>query len=176
MTSAEFNQHLETLGLKQAEAAALLRVTPRAVRRWQSGEQEIPGFVDALFDVWRQLHARKIPWGADMESILYGDDDQIDRHREHDEALVDLLRRVEARGGLAAPWRVNLKEHSATLGRMTVGFYKLASGGFSLANYRRSDREPDTYRDRPLIEEAVAAFSEAITKARTERPGQDWDA
>jgi hypothetical protein len=175
MTSAELNHHLEMLGLKQTDAAVLLRVTPRAVRRWQSGEQEIPGTVAELVKVWRQLDARKIPWGADLESIWYGDDDQIRRHQDHDKALAALLSRVEARGGPAAPWRVNLKERSATLGPVVVQFYKLLSCSFSLANYRRRDKEPDFNRDQPLIEDAVAAFSAAVSKARAERPEHEWD-
>jgi hypothetical protein len=175
MTDAEFSRNLEILGLRPGDAASLLRVTPRAVRRWRSGEQEIPATVVELLDAWRQLHARQIPWGADLESIWYGDDDQIRRHQEHDKALVALLHRVAARGGLSAPWRVNLKEHSATLGRMVVRFYKLRSGSFSLANYRRGDREPDPHRDQLLIEEAVVAFEAAVSNARKERPGQEWD-
>lgn len=175
MTNAEFAQHLEALSLKQKDAATLLRVTPRAVRRWQGGEQKIPGTVAELLRAWRQLDAAKIPWGADLESIWYGDDDQIRRHQDHALALAVLLSRVKARGGPPTPWSVNLKEHSATLGLMTVRFYKLLNDGFSLAHYRRSDMRPDPYRDQPLIEDAVAAFAAAVGKARTERPGQSWD-
>ncbi len=171
----EFNQNLEDLGLKQSDAAILLRVTPRAVRRWQNGEQVIPGTVAELVKVWRQLDAAKIPWGADLESIWYGDDDQIRRHQDHDKALAALLRRVESRGGLASPWRVNLKERSATLGPMVVRFYRLLSGSFSLANYRRGDREPNPHRDQSLIEDAVAAFAAAVGKVRAERPNGNWD-
>ena len=175
MTSAELTARLEVLGLKQSDAAALLRVTPRAVRRWQSGEQPIPGHVVELLNVWKQLHDRHIPWGAALEAIWFGDDDQICRHQDHDRALVALLDRVRARGGPSAPWRVNLKDHSATLGRMDVGFYKLSSGGFSLANYRRGDRDQDGERDRVLIEDAVAAFSEAVGEAKEQHPDRDWD-
>jgi hypothetical protein len=175
MTSAEFNHHLEILGLKQSDAAAFLRVTPRAVRRWQSGEQRIPATVVELVKAWRQLHAARIPWGADLESIWYGDDDQIRRHQDHALALAALLRRVQARGGPATPWRVKLKERSATLGPITVRFYKLLNDGFSLAHYRRGDMPPDPRRDQPLIEDAVAAFAAAVGKMRTERPGQSWD-
>ena len=176
MTSAEFNHHLEMLALKQGDAATLLRVTPRAVRRWQSGEQAVPGTVAELILVWRQLHSARLPWGADLESIWYGDDDQIPLYQEHDKALAALLRRVDARGGPTAPWRVNLKEHNATIGPMVVTFYKLLSRSFSLAHYRRRDREPDPYRDQSLIEDAVAAFAAAVAKARNERPDEEWDA
>jgi hypothetical protein len=175
MTNEEFNEHLRVLGLKQHDAATLLRVTARAVRRWQSGEQKVPGTVAELVTVWRQLHAANIPWGADLESIWYGDDDQIRRHQDHDKALAAVLRRVEERGGPAAPWRVNLKDYSAQLGPMVVQFYKLLSGSFSLASYRRADRAPDPYRDRALIEDAVAAFSAAVTKVRSHHPGDEWD-
>ena len=175
MRSEEFSRHLDALGLKQGDAAILLRVTPRAVRKWQVGEQRVPGTVAELVRVWRQLHAAKIPWGADLELIWYGDDDQIRRHQDHDKALGALLERVKARGGQAAPWRINLREHSAVLGKMTVRFYKLASGSFSLANYRRGDMPPDLRRDQPLIEDAVAAFAAAVGKAKAERPSQEWD-
>jgi hypothetical protein len=175
MNRDQFNRRLEALGLKQSDAAALLRVTPRAVRRWQGGEQAVPANIVELLDVWRQLHDRNIPWGAAMEAIWFGDDDQIRRHQDHDKALAAVLRRVEARGGPAAPWRVNLKERRATLGRMDVGFYKLESGGFSLANYRRGDRDQDGERDRTLIEDAVAAFAAAVSQARAERPTLAWD-
>jgi hypothetical protein len=58
---------------------------------------------------------------------------------------------------------------------MDVGFYKLESGGFSLANYRRGDRDQDGERDRTLIEDAVAAFAAAVSQARAERPTLAWD-
>jgi len=176
MTNAEFTQNLAALGLKQNDAAALLRVTPRAVRRWQSGDQEVPGTVAALVKAWCQLHEARIPWSPDLESIWYGDDDQIRRQQDHALALTALLNRVAERGGPPAPWRVNLKERSATLGStMAVRFYRLLNGGFSLASYRRSDLPPDPRRDQPFIEDAVAAFANSVGKAKAERPGREWD-
>ncbi len=176
MTNAEFNSHLAVLGLKQSDAADLLRVTPRAVRRWQSGEQMIPGTAAELVKAWRQLHDARIPWGPDLESIWYGEDDQIRLHQDHDTALAALLLRVAKRGGPSAPWRVNLRERRATLdSKLVVSFYRLLSGGFSLAFYRRSDMPHDLHRDRPLIEDAVAAFAAAVGKAKAERPSQEWD-
>jgi len=171
----EFNQHLETLGLKQSDAAVLLQVAPRTVRRWQKGEQEIPGTVADLLKAWCQLEKAKLPWTADMESILRGDDDQLHRHQDYAQELAALLRRVEARGGPSAPWRIDLKKHSATLGPMTVVFYALANGGFSPAHYRRADAALDWHRDRNLIEDAIATFASAVSKVRSARPDRNWD-
>lgn len=175
MNYLEFNQYLSYLGLKQVDAAALLGVTPRALRRWQSGEQKIPAPVAELVNVWRQLHYAQLPWGADLESIRHVDAEQIRRHQEHDKALGTILRRVEARGGVKEPWRVNLKEHSAAIDSILVTFYKLCNGGFSLGHYRRLDDESASYRDQLLIEEAIVAFASYVAKARTERPSQEWD-
>ena len=176
MISDEFNQHLSILGLKQGAAADLLRVTPRAVRRWQNNEQPIPGPIAELVKAWRQLSDAHIPWGPDLGSIWFGDDDQIRRIQDHDQALTGVLSRVAKRGGAPAPWSINLKERNATLGpKLTVSFYRLANGGFSLASYRRSDIPPDPARDQPLIEDAVAAFAQAVSKAKVERPTQGWD-
>jgi DNA-binding XRE family transcriptional regulator len=175
MINTELTNCLAMLNLTQADLAARLGIAARTVRRWQAGDQPIPTWVVEVLDVWRQLHACGLPWGADLESIWYGDDDQVRRHQDHDKALAALLRRVKARGGPAAPWRINLRERSATLGPMTVRFYKLASNSFSLANYRRGDVPPDARRDQLLIEDAVVAFSEAVSAARTARPNQAWD-
>src|SRR5579863_4628829 len=158
MTAEEFNQHLEALNLKQRNAATLLQVEPRSVRRWQTGDQEVPANVADLLKAWLQLAKAHLPWTADMESILRGDDNQIERHQDYALALTALLDRVRdrvaARGGPAAPWRIDLKRRSATLGPMTVSFYLLANGGFSPAHYGRSDAAPDWHRDRQLIEDA----------------------
>ena len=175
MTGDELNHYLESLGLTQADLAARLGVTTRTVRRWQASEQPTPSWVAEVLGAWRQLHTRNLPWGADLESVWYGDDDQIRRHQDHDKALAALLQRVKARGGPSAPWRVNLHDHSATLGPITVRFYRLASNSFSVANYRRGDMPPDAHRDQPLIEDAVAAFAAAVSEARRTRPHQGWD-
>jgi transcriptional regulator with XRE-family HTH domain len=175
MVGSELTKILVALNLTPADFAARLGVAGRTVRRWQTGEQAIPIWVVEVFDAWRQLHAAGVPWGADLESIWYGDDDQVRRHQDHDKALAAVLRQVKARGGPAAPWRINLRQHSATLGQMSVRFYRLASGSFSLQNYRRGDVPPDVRRDRALIEDAVFAFSEAVGAARAARPNRAWD-
>jgi hypothetical protein len=52
----------------------------------------------------------------------------------------------------------------ATLGPMEVSYYKLASGSFSLANYRRKDGQPDVKRDWEAIEDAAACIAQAMKK------------
>ncbi|MBI2720530.1 MAG: hypothetical protein HYX36_17475 [Rhizobiales bacterium] len=175
MTSSEFIDYLRFLGLEQMDAAAMLRVTPRTVRRWQKGDLPVPDTVSDLLRAWRQLAEANIPWAPDLESILQGDSDQIRRHQDHALSLAAVRRRVEARRGPAAPWRISLKEHRATLGPMTVQFYHLANGGFSLASYWRRDKDPDPSRDQHLIEDAVVSFSEAVGEARRRKPNKAWD-
>ena len=43
MSPEEFRALLETLGLSQLAAARLMLVDARTVRRWVSGERDIPG-------------------------------------------------------------------------------------------------------------------------------------
>ena len=161
MNNQKLEQALRILGLTQADLAAHLGVTPRSVRRWQTGEQPIPHWVQEIVAVWLQLHEWKLPWGADLESIWYGDIDQIERHMKHDIALAAILERVTLRGGPSVPWRINVATMTATLGKVTVKFYHLKSGGFSLASYRRGDIPTDAFRDRQMIEDAVASFADA---------------
>jgi len=75
MTNTELTNFLAMLNLTQADLAARLGIAARTVRRWQAGEQPIPTWVVEVLDAWRQLHARGLPWGADLESIWYGDYD-----------------------------------------------------------------------------------------------------
>jgi hypothetical protein len=58
---------------------------------------------------------------------------------------------------------------------MTVSFYRLRSGSFSLAHYRCGAGGPDPRRDQTLIEDAVAAFAAAVSRAVSSRPDKDWD-
>ncbi|MGB9153906.1 MAG: hypothetical protein WCD70_12575 [Alphaproteobacteria bacterium] len=175
MNDVEFNKHLEILGLNQSGAAAMLQIHPRTVRRWQNGEQEIPSPIADLIKAWCQLHDAKIPWSPELELIWHGKHNEIRRHHDHALALSAIMDRVKKRGGISAPWKVSLEEHSATLGPMTVCFYRLANNGFSIANYRRSDKAPDINRDWPLIEDGVVAFAEAVGAARKKNPQQSWD-
>jgi hypothetical protein len=163
MTEPELRQVLMRLELSQNEAAQLLGVAPRTVRRWLEGE-DIPGPAEQALRAWIRLHERNLPWRPDTESIVEDDQDQIGRHRNHTIRLSELLARVEARGGPRVPWVVDRGRQTATLGPMEVTYYKLLSGGFSLANYRRKDGDPDVQRDQEAIEDATFCIAQAMKK------------
>jgi transcriptional regulator with XRE-family HTH domain len=163
MTVPELRLTLSRLELTQAEAAQLLGVAPRTVRRWLDGE-DVPGPAEQALRAWIRLHDRNLPWRPDTESVVKDDQDQIARHRAHAIRLNELLARVEARGGPRVPWAVDRGRQIATLGPMEVSYYKLASGSFSLANYRRKDADPDVERDWEAIEDAAASIARALRK------------
>jgi len=110
---------------------------------------------------WLGLLRRGLPWRP-------GDDnaEQIARYREHSIDLYELLLRVEKRGGPTGSWTIDLDKGLATLGPMSVAFYKLQNGGFSPASYRRSDMPADPARDWPLIEDAFACIAKAFAERR----------
>ena len=163
MSNAELRLTLARLELSSADAAQFLGVTPRTIRRWLDGE-EVAGPAEQALRAWIRLHDRNLPWRPDEESVVQDDQDQIARHRAHAIHLDEILARVEARGGPRVPWLVDRGRQIATLGPMEVSYYKLASGSFSLANYRRKDDEPDVERDWEAIEDAAACIAKAMKK------------
>lgn len=164
MTTEHFREHLEALRLSNTDAADLLGVSERSVRRWTDGE-DVPGPVEAALRAWRGLERRNLPWRPDSISLLWGEEDQLARMREHDLALDAVLKQVEARGGPTNPWLVDIPKGRATFGPSTVGFYKLMNGGFSLSTYRRADRNPSD-ADRVDIEDATYSIALAFSRAR----------
>jgi hypothetical protein len=167
MTNEEFDQSLLRLGLSPVEAAQLLTVSPRTVRRWQDGE-EVPGPAQQAIRAWVRLQERHLPWRPDSASISLDDQDQIARHRTHMVDLDSVLAGVETRGGSKLPWSVDWDRGQATLGPIIISFYKLARGSFSLGTYRRTDNYPDTIRDREMIEDAIYCISQALKKKNPE--------
>jgi hypothetical protein len=159
----QFNQYLMRLGLSAAEAAQLLSVSLRTLRRWLEGD-EIPGPAQQAILAWVRLHERHLPWRPDSISVLQNDQDQISRHRFHTIDLDAALERVKVRGGAKAPWTVDWDAGRATLETMEVSFYKLQNGSFSLGTYRRKDSPPDAERDREMIEDAVYCIANALEK------------
>jgi hypothetical protein len=163
MSKAELRLTLARLELRPADAAQLLGVTARTIRRWLEGE-DVAGPAEQALRAWIRLHDRNLPWRPDEESVVRDDQDQIARHRAHAIRLDEILARVEARGGPRLPWSVDRGRQIATLGPMELSYYKLASGSFSLANYRRKDGELDIERDWEAIEDAAACIAEAMKK------------
>jgi hypothetical protein len=166
MTANELNDHILALRVTPPEAALLLGVSHRTLRRWLEGE-DVPGPAEAALRAWRTLADLHLPWKPDSVSIFEDDQDQIARHRRHTEELAALLKRVKARGGPKNPWTVDMSKYTATFGHFEVGFYKLQSGGFSLSTYRRKDEPPDLARDMAQIEDAAYCIATAFAKAPT---------
>lgn len=166
MTSRELGEHLSALRLSAAEAAQLLNVSARTVRRWVEGE-EVPGPAEAAFRAWRILEDRNLPWKPDAVSLIENDQDQIERHRKHAQEFAELVKVVDGRGGPKNPWTVDLVKSKATFGPYEIGFYRLLNdGGFSLSTYRRKDTAPDVERDALDIQDAAFCIAKAIKQAR----------
>ena len=170
MVLLHFSKALERLSLSEADAARLLSVNPRTIRRWADAPEEIPGPAEQAIRAWLRLDELGLAWRPD--GIAIGEDDpkemsrQITLLREHAIELKSLLDRVKARDGPAAPWVVDLPKRMATLGAISITFYATRNGSFSPQSYTRSDdKGVDIKRDWSLIEDGFAAVASTIAKA-----------
>ena len=161
MTKDELERHFTLLGISQTEAAELLGVAPRTVRRWLADE-DIPGPVVQVLKAWLYLHQRHLPWGP--HSVAVADDEQIQSALQRMQAMNvnNIVARVKFRGGARLPWTVHVKEGYAELGAMRVRFARLPGGGFSLSTYTRKDQPPNAVRDREFIEDAAYSIDLAL--------------
>lgn len=170
MDRFEFIDALRRLRISPKEAAKLLSVDPKTTTRWVERKIKVPGPAEQALRAWIRLEELGLPWRPQQCLIGMSEEEaaeQIRLVREHNIGLDELLQRVKARGGSAAPWNVDLEKHVAELDdTMILYFYRLPDGGFSPSSYRRTDREPDHERDWPLIEDAIACIAEAIGKER----------
>ncbi len=164
MTKDELQQHLFRLNLAPDEAATLLGVALRTLRRWLVDGEAIPGPAEQAVLAWVRLHDAHLPWRPDTASILNDDERQIALHRVHAVEQAAMLKRVEDRGGPKLSWEVDLRNNTAVLGPLRVSFYRLQNGGFSLASYRRSDEHPDPVRDAEMIDDAAYCIAKALKK------------
>ena len=139
MSNTELDDNLAALRVSPAEAAQLLGVSARTLRRWLEGEA-VPGPAEAALRAWRTLAGLHLPWKPDAVSIFEDDQDQIARHRQHTEEMAAVLKKVEARGGAKNPWTVNLQKCTAIFGHFEVGFYTLQSGGILLEHLQKKRR------------------------------------
>jgi hypothetical protein len=169
MTPNELTDYLTRLNLDPPEAAQLLGVNRRTLRRWFEGE-EVPSLAEAALRAWRTLHDRNLPWKPDSVSLFEDDQKQIELHRQHSINLAEALKIVEERGGPAYQWSVNVSKNSAALGPFEVGFYNLESGSFSISSYLKRDGRPDPVPDLPFLQDAAFCISKAFEKARAAVP------
>jgi transcriptional regulator with XRE-family HTH domain len=167
MAAIEVREALAALRLNQEEAASLLGVAPRSVRRWLQGEV-IPGPAEAALRAWLKLDERGLAWRPDSVTLFEHDSEKIAVYRHEAMKLNELLERVNARGGPRLPWKINIAEGQATMEWASLSFYKLRNGGFSPATYRRSDQDasPDLERDRDLIEDGLYCIATAFEKCK----------
>ena len=173
MDDFEFISCLAGLRLTPKEAATLLSVDPKTVARWQDGDAEVSGPAEQAIRAWMRLDKLGLAWRPKDHLIGLTDEeaaDQIRRLRDDNIGLADVIARVQARGGPAAPWKVDLDRHVAELGDIIeLGFYPGYDGRFSPSTYRRKDRETDLDRDRSLIDDGIVAIANAIATA-----GPNW--
>lgn len=168
MTKEGLRNALTHLRLEIKEAAQLLGVSERTVRRWWDGE-DIPGPAQAAIKAWINLANRNLPWRPDEISIFNDDQKQIELMRNHANEISSILNRVDSRNGPENPWKVDIKKKMANFGPFSVSFYLLANGGFSLAGYSRKDMNPDVKRDQNHIEDAVYWIAQSIDKIHMAR-------
>ncbi len=170
MSRVEFLQCLGLLGISPAEAAMLLSVSERTVRRWAEQPEEIPGPAEQAIRAWCRLETLGLAWRPDGVAIGEDSPEEIADHvaqcRQHAIELDAALEKVRRRGGPRAPWAVDLEAQKATLGAIHVSFYRLANGSFSPQHYRRTDGKHDLKADWPLLEDAFACVADALAAER----------
>jgi len=168
MDRNEFLLIIKKLGIAPKEAAELLSVDYRTVKRWMARGGQVPEPSEKALRAWLRLKQRGLPWRDDAVSLGFMDEqeraEQLSLGREHAMALDEILEKVRKRGGPAAPWKVDLERHFAELGSIQFSFYPLANGLFSPAFYTRSDIDPDIDRDWPLLEDAIACITNAYSE------------
>jgi transcriptional regulator with XRE-family HTH domain len=178
MQSSSLRESLVTLGLNIQELADLLGINVRTVQRWLSGEVDIPKSIECVVNAWMYLNQLGLPWRPDgfSVSLLSVEEvkSQLILHMENTKELAKIIKKVQARGGPAAPWSVDLSAKKATLGDVWVRFYILSNGSFSPQSYGRFDKFPDVDRDQSILEDAYVCIAEAIATRNKKYKDADW--
>ena len=105
MSPNDFTKTMIELGLSQVDAARLLSVDPRTVRRWVADPTEISGPAEQALRAWRRLNQLGLPWSPDSIDLVETDPEQISLHRADAVGLDNLLAKVEKRGGSSGAWK-----------------------------------------------------------------------
>lgn len=168
MTQYELRSALSQLQLTETELADFLSVTPRTVIRWLDGSSKISGSSQNTIHAWLRLYNQKSAWRPG--DIGFNDDDskyadKMASERNEYIGLKKVIENIEKRGGPKLPWKVDIDRGIARLESIEISFYRLISGGFSPASYRRTDDViPDIKRDSALIEDGWACINIALAK------------
>jgi len=178
MNNGHLKESLAYLGISTHELAVMLDINIRTVQRWVSGVSEIPTSTERVIQAWSLLQKLGLPWRPDGDHLMSLHDlrRQVELHKANSLEIANLIEKVNARGGAAAPWTVNLSTKKATLEKMWVSFYILPNGGFSPQSYGRTDKEIDVRRDKELIEDAIVCIAEAIGKQHRKQLEANWEA
>ena len=178
MQTSLLKESLVTLGLNAIELADLLGINVRTVQRWLAGQVEIPKSIGLVINAWMYLNQLGLPWRPDGFSVTLLSLDQVKNQlllqMENTKELAKIIKKVQARGGPAAPWIVDLSAKKATLGDVWVRFYILSNGNFSPQSYGRYDKFPSFERDQSILEDAYVCIAEAIAARNEKYKEADW--
>jgi len=164
LSKTELLQLFRQLNLTQTEAAQLLGVDPRTVRRWVEGA-EIPGPAEQALRAWSRLNDHNLPWRPDSVAVVNDDLEAIATQRAEAIGIEALLERVEQRGGPIFPCDVDMEKCRATFGPHELTYQMSSGGRFAPSAYIRKDTAPDTERDKTFIEDAIFCIAQAIRKS-----------
>lgn len=161
----DLNGELHSLGLDHVEFAQLLDVDIRTVKRWASGQSELPGAVETTLVAWKRLNNLGLPWRPNAFDIHNLHPDQLAKLRAHNFELSEALRRAEKRGGPKLPWEVDLGRGRARLNGVFVSFYRLPNGSFSPQSYwldsDNNDYDPKNIQE--ILDDAFDSIAKAIS-------------
>jgi len=177
MNSGRLKESISLLGIDHQELANFLEVNSRTVKRWLSDEIPVPTGIRRLLEAWTILHRMGLPWRPDGAKFTSTNviKQQIALHNQTVLELAEVIKKVQKRGGAAAPWVVDLNTKRASLEKMWVSFYMLPSGGFVPQSYGRLDRDIDLERDRSILEDAFVCIAEKIAVQRKRQLEAKWD-
>jgi hypothetical protein len=177
MKNGKLLETLAYLDVTASELALLLDLNLRTIQRWLSGEVDIPKSVRCLLESWSTLQYLGLPWRPDGLNLLDQSirKKQLELHMQTNIELIEVIKKVKARGGPSAPWSVDISRKKANLENMWISFYILPNGGFVPQSYGRSDKKMDFERDRNILEDGFFCIAEKIRNQRVLLSNTQWE-
>jgi hypothetical protein len=147
------------------EFARLLDVDIRTIKRWVSGQSDVPGPVKTTLMAWQRLSKLGMPWRPDAFDIWNPQPGQLTKLLTHNLELSEVLRKVQQCGGPKLPWGIDLCRGKARLNGVFVSFYRLPNDSFSPQSYwldpANKDYDPKNIQE--ILDDAFGAISNAIS-------------